>query len=323
MNVKRTLFIGLAITCFGTVTVTTPTVQAATAITAAEQQAFIENVGGAAQGLAAENDLYGSIMVAQAILESSWGRSTLGSAPNYNLFGIKGDYNGNSVMIETSEYVNNEWIKVNAAFKKYPSYTESLLDNAHKLRTRSFTPGVYYYAGAWKSNAPTYQDATAYLTGRYATDPDYDKKLNRLIETYNLTIYDTTAVALYRVYNPNSGEHFYTQDTNERKHLVSVGWRDEGIAWLAPNAGQAVYRVYNPNSGDHHYTTDTNEVSHLVSVGWRNEGQRFYSGNKKSIYRVYNPNAKVGTHHYTFDQNEKQVLVNKGWRDEGIGFYGE
>ena len=47
-----------------------------------------------------------------------------------------------------------------------------------------------YYAGAWKSNAASYQDATAYLTGRYATDTAYSAKLNRIIAQYGLDQYD-------------------------------------------------------------------------------------------------------------------------------------
>ena len=38
-------------------------------------------------------------------------------------------------------------------------------------------------------------------------------------------------VTMYRLYNPNSGEHFYTSDTAERDNLINLGWLDEGIAW--------------------------------------------------------------------------------------------
>ena len=41
-----------------------------------------------------------------------------------------------------------------------------------------------------KANTTNYQQATKFLTGRYATDTYYDKKLNALIETYQLTEYD-------------------------------------------------------------------------------------------------------------------------------------
>ncbi|EMW5765296.1 autolysin [Enterococcus faecalis] len=128
---------------------------------------FIAELARCAQPIAQANDLYASVMMAQAIVESGWGASTLSKAPNYNLFGIKGSYNGQSV------------------------YMESFQDNAHVLKTTSFQAGVYYYAGAWKSNTSSYRDATAWLTGRYATDPSYNAKLNNVITAYNLTQYDT------------------------------------------------------------------------------------------------------------------------------------
>lgn len=132
---------------------------------------------------------------------------------------------------------------------------------------------------------------------------------------------DADAAVLLRVYNPNSGEHHYTANTNERNHLVGVGWRNEGNAWETPAKGNAVYRVYNPNSGDHHYTISASERNHLIKVGWRNEGVGWQSGGSIPVYRLYNPNAKTGTHHYTLNANEKNHLVSVGWRYEGIGFY--
>lgn len=35
-------------------------------------------------------------------------------------------------------------------------------------------------------------------------------------------------IKMYRLYNPNSSEHFYTASVAERDHLVSVGWKNEG-----------------------------------------------------------------------------------------------
>lgn len=68
------------------------------------------------------------------------------------------------------------------------------------------------------------------------------------------------ARSMHRLYNPNSGEHFYTADTNEKNVLVNKHrWKYEGVAWTAPDVGNNVYRVYNPNSGEHHYTMGLNE----------------------------------------------------------------
>ena len=110
----------------------------------------------------------------------------------------------------------------------------------------------------------------------------------------------SASVAIYRLYNPNSGEHFYTSGLAEARHLRSVGWREEQIGWFAPNehTGAPVYRLYNPNAGDHHYTMNSFEAAHLVKVGWRDEGTAFVSAfsnqRRVPIYRLYNPNAKAG-----------------------------
>lgn len=178
---------------------------------ASSQQQFIAQIAPYAQSVANANDLYASVMIAQAILESAWGQSALAQAPNYNLFGIKGSYNGQTVYMNTLEFLNGQWVTKNDAFRRYPSFSESFMDNARTLRNVSFQSGVYYYAGAWKSNTTSYRDATAWLTGRYATAPNYATSLNRLIETYNLTQYDTSSNG-----NPSTvvGDEITTETTN-------------------------------------------------------------------------------------------------------------
>lgn len=155
--------------------------------------AFIAEIATYAQPVANANDLYASVMIAQAILESGWGRSSLSKAPNYNLFGIKGSYNGQTVYMSTLEYLNNQWLTMNEPFKRYPSYTQSFEDNARTLRSTSLQSGVSYYSGAWKSNTTSYLDATAWLAGRYATAPNYASSLNAVIQQFGLTQYDTPA----------------------------------------------------------------------------------------------------------------------------------
>ncbi|QZO11190.1 hypothetical protein [Enterococcus raffinosus] len=46
------------------------------------------------------------------------------------------------------------------------------------------------------------------------------------------------SVAVYRLYNPNAkaGAHHYTPNSNERDHLVRVGWRSEGVGFYAETA---------------------------------------------------------------------------------------
>ena len=130
---------------------------------------------------------------------------------------------------------------------------------------------------------------------------------------------------MYRLYNPNSGEHFYTGSPDETQNLVNAGWQYEGVAWNAPTkTGAPVYRLYNPNSGDHHYTMSAEERDMLVGYGWQYEGVCWNSAsaNDLPLYRLYNPNADCGSHHYTGSSEERDNLVSVGWIYEGIGWFG-
>ena len=195
-------------------TLTAPkvTVQAQTAT----QQNFLSTIGGYARDIAKNNDLYASVMIAQAILESGWGQSGLASAPNYNLFGIKGDYNGNTVRMDTLEDDGSgNYYAAKEPFRKYSNYGESLSDYA-SLLTGDNNPNSWrykFYYGARVSATNSYQDATRHLTGRYATDTRYASKLNQLIQTYGLTQYDaggSSTASPARPQAPATGGGSYT-----------------------------------------------------------------------------------------------------------------
>lgn len=84
---------------------------------------------------------------------------------------------------------------------------------------------------------------------------------------------------MYRLYNPNSGEHFYTASEGERDSVIAAGWSYEGIGWYSdPNQSVPLYRQYNPNmfANNHNYTTNKSENDYLVSIGWQAEGIGWY-----------------------------------------------
>lgn len=133
---------------------------------------------------------------------------------------------------------------------------------------------------------------------------------------------------LYRLYNKNSGEHFFTTSAGEKNNLVKAGWNFEGVAMqTVKDGGVKVYRLYNKNNGGEHvYTTSKGEANSLVRAGWAYEGVAFNAAKKGDkdavkIYRVYNPNKVANNHHYTQSWGEKTVLVKQGWKDEGVAFY--
>lgn len=131
---------------------------------------------------------------------------------------------------------------------------------------------------------------------------------------------------VYRLYNKNTGEHFYTESAGERDVDVKAGWNYEGIGWSSPLQGAPIYRVYNPNAkgGDHYYTASQGEASQLVKLGWKwdNGGKAvFYSGGNTPVYVAYNPNAQSGAHNYTKNTAEQGSLINKGWKYSAIAWY--
>ncbi|MBQ9609217.1 MAG: hypothetical protein IJV15_07230 [Lachnospiraceae bacterium] len=194
----------------------------------------------------------------------------------------------------------------------------------------------FYIGYTYDNNNNLIKETTYPVDGdSYNTYYDYDNK-GRVTKSYSdfeysgytVYIYDRVEASnMYRLYNPNSGEHFYTANETERDNLVGYGWRYEGIAWTAPETSDIpVYRLYNPNAGDHHYTISVSERDKLVNLGWKDEGIGWYSSGDdgQALYRLYNPNAKAaGAHHYTTSTTERDILVGFGWKNEGIAWYGE
>ncbi|MBV7390175.1 glucosaminidase domain-containing protein [Enterococcus alishanensis] len=171
------------------------------------QSAFINQIGQSAVTISANHDLYASIMIAQALVESGYGSSSLSQAPYYNLFGVK-EYNGGaSVSMSTQEYLNGQWVTMSEPFAVYNSYNESFEAHADLLQGT-------YYAGAWKSHTSNYQEAAYYLQGRYATDPSYASKLISIIQTYNLTQYDTGTTVNNTTNTAPATESTVTTETN-------------------------------------------------------------------------------------------------------------
>jgi flagellum-specific peptidoglycan hydrolase FlgJ len=149
---------------------------------------FIATVAPAAQQMQAEYGVHASISIAQAILESDWGESELSAVYN-NLYGMKGDDPGNTVLLTTNEYYNGQWVTIQANFRVYGSWTESVQDHA-LLFVNGTTWNPSQYAPVLQ--ATTYQEAAQALQDcGYATDPDYAAKLIAVIEQHALYEYDS------------------------------------------------------------------------------------------------------------------------------------
>ena len=140
----------------------------------------------------AKEGILPSITAAQAILESGWGSSELAKAPNNNLFGIKDseDWHGEIVTVPTQEYLNGDYITVNAAFRKYASWNDSVVDHAKFFTSTEWRKDNYRKV----VNETDYRIAAQELKNAgYATDPNYPGKLIRLIEAYKLYEWDAVS----------------------------------------------------------------------------------------------------------------------------------
>ena len=146
---------------------------------------FISQIGEDARELCQQSDLYASVMIAQAVVESASGSSGLSCEPYNNLFGIKGSYDGKSVRMKTQEDDGKGNLEtIIAEFRKYPTMLESLEDYVGLLTNNSL------YNPVKKSNTRSYEDACDYLQGRYATSTSYSRTLKAYIDAYGLTEYD-------------------------------------------------------------------------------------------------------------------------------------
>ncbi|WP_010050847.1 glycoside hydrolase family 73 protein [Carnobacterium maltaromaticum] len=161
--------------------------QAQVAVEIDQEQAFIDKISAYTKVLQSEYGVLPSISIAQAILESNWGNSELSEKYN-NFYGIKGSEEANTVLMNTKEFVDEEWIEINGRFRIYESWQDSM--NAHtKLFVEGTTWNPQQYAAVLA--ADNYRDAAfALQASGYATDPTYPEKLIELIQQYKLDQFD-------------------------------------------------------------------------------------------------------------------------------------
>lgn len=175
---------------------------------------------------------------------------------------------------------------------------------------------------AGQSGSPVYTTGNSLVAAHtYGGNTDnFGTRINSTVLSW--VVSETkAAVACFRLYNPNTGEHFFSPNAAEYAQLTNAGWKAEGVAWFAPDQGTAVWRLYNPNAGRHVYTTSAKEAAKLTALGWRHEGTAFQVATAGSpVYRLYNPHD--GRHFFTNSNTERNQLIALGWRNEGIAWYG-
>lgn len=141
---------------------------------------FVARLGLPAQAASAASGVPAPLILAQAALESGWGRREIRSddgVQSFNLFGIKADRGWRGPVVEsaTTEYVDGVAQRVRAKFRAYGSYEEAFTDYARFL-TRNPR-----YARVLASEDPA-QAARGLQRAGYATDPQYGDKLVRIMQ---------------------------------------------------------------------------------------------------------------------------------------------
>lgn len=274
-----------------------------------------------------------SASISQAILESNWGRSKLAKEAN-NLFGIKGDYKGKSVTVTTKEWDGSKMIDIDAGFRKYPSWNESIEDH-----------GTFFTSTDWRKNnyknvigETNYKDMAKALSGAgYATDPAYADKLINIVEEYNLTKYDKEAgievvnkdikkngykVALDIGHGsntfPNNGKGVYRNGRGYAEHSFNSILAIKLKAKLEGSGFTVVYGPQKPNSPDIGLKTRTNwynanNIDLVVSVH-ANAGVPSASGRCVFYWNTSSESKKVA-------QNIVSEIKKKGYSTHGNGLH--
>lgn len=148
-------------------------------------QEFIDQIAPAAQASQAATRIPASFTIAQAALESGWGRSELATKA-FNLFGVKADasWADDVLTLPTKEVVNGEWVTVDARWRKYAGWQECLDDHAKFLIVNP------RYKPAFDHCDDSVEFARAVAAAGYATDPSYASKIVDIIQAYDLKKFD-------------------------------------------------------------------------------------------------------------------------------------
>lgn len=177
-----------------------------------------------------------SLTAAQALIESNKGNSGLAVQGN-NLFGMKGEYNGQSVTMPTKEYdAKRGWYTINAKFRKYPSWQESISDHSG-LFNRSSRYSNLRGQTDYKIACQRVQE------DGYATSPSYAKTLINTIEKYRLYEWDKIAVESAKPVDsvdtmPKTGNPY-----SEPEKPVRRGSKGNSVRWVQYQLNLYGYRL--------------------------------------------------------------------------------
>ncbi len=147
---------------------------------------FVSHLWPHAERAAAELGVTPQLLLAQAALETGWGKKIIMHSPgnsSHNLFNIKADrrWKGERTGVDTLEYVDGQMVRQRAAFRVYDSFAESFADFVAFLQQNP------RYTEALRSRGDDRAFITELHRAGYATDPKYVTKILRILESPTLT----------------------------------------------------------------------------------------------------------------------------------------
>lgn len=147
--------------------------------------------------------LYPSTVLAMGALESGYNINAT------TLFGIKGEGN----VLDTTEYINGEYVNVKDSFKAYSSLAESVQGLYELMQWNNYDRAT---------SATDYEEECRMVQAcGYATDPNYADKLISIVNSYQLTMFNNTEEfeikeepqeeePKYDIYTVKSGDTLWT-----------------------------------------------------------------------------------------------------------------
>ena len=151
-------------------------------VSSAQQASFVRTLEPLAQSAGQSLGVAPDTLIAQAALETGWGRNMptdSNGRSSSNLFGVKaGDsWRGAAVQANTTEYDQGKPSTTRAAFRSYGDAAQSVGDYVSLLQTSP------RYAGALGAGSDVHAFANGLQRGGYATDPNYVNKLVATVAT--------------------------------------------------------------------------------------------------------------------------------------------
>ena len=273
-----------------------------------------------------ENDriVLPSVTAAQFILESASGTSALAKASN-NLFGIKASapWTGDTHTITSNEEINGVMVPKKSVFRKYATWQDSVQDHSTFFISTETRKKVY----AGIIGETDYTKACNAMTGSYATDSAYGKKLIAIIEANGLSAWDVIegGTKMVKVFISPSSQHdnvgvgnYGTEEVrmNQVADRVEKELKRVGIVTLRNNPSMDITQMV---AASNNFGADVHLAIHSNAGGATGAEAYYYTGStagKKLAQAVYDNIAPMTP---TGDRGVKATTeLYEVWATNGI-----